>query len=438
MTSTTLYIVLLLNVFVQITVHSEMCFAQLPSASGQTPKPFALPSIKDSLNLRPYVSIDLSYRILLPEPTYSNNWIFQEGKIGINVANADIVGGKQNLTEFTQINNNALLSKIQGKVTDEKYYEADNIYSSITSFVFYDGKLGIRKFSLSDDRLYVMFAQFNNSTDAEFFGNAFKTFKIVNEAEVKAEIQRKFEEATPQDLPQEPVLKIQQSDVKEEKLKGKVKKIVEESENVTNDMDKKNRKISQTREYNKTGNLTKIVRIDYRGNPDSIEVYGFINGKRVSKSGYVKYPYNPPPPAPIPSKIQPEPKRDLRYTTSYEKKYQHGKLIEKAFYGNNGVIWLRQVSNYKDNQLEFLIYASDGKLNQKYVSTLDKNGLIAEEISFDVVTQKPNSDRKYKYTYEFDKKGNWIKKTTSKEVTEEEKTFFKPLYIYYRTISYYE
>ena len=99
---------------------------------------------------------------------------------------------------------------------------------------------------------------------------------------------------------------------------------------------------------------------------------------------------------------------------------------------------MRQVSNYKDNQLEFLIYSSDGRLNQKYISTLDKNGLIVEEISFDVLTQKPNSDRKYTYSYEFDKKGNWIKKTTSKEVTEEGKTFFKPLYIYYRTLSYYE
>ena len=69
---------------------------------------------------------------------------------------------------------------------------------------------------------------------------------------------------------------------------------------------------------------------------------------------------------------------------------------------------------------------------------LDKNGLIIEETSFDVATQKPKSDRKYKYVYEFDKKGNWIKKTTSNEVTEEGKTFFKPLYVNYRIISYYE
>lgn len=428
---------LLLTLLAQLFIFSETRFAQLPPPSIQTPKPFARPSIKTPTQ-KPYVSIDLNYSILLPEPTYSSNWIFQEGKIGITGSNADIAGGKQNFKQFTQTNNDNLLSKIQGRVTDEKYYETDNIYSSVTLFAFDDGNFGVRKFSVSDNRLYVIFAQFTSSADAEFFDNAFKTFKSVGEEEVKAEIQRKFEEATPPELPQEPVLKNQQSDLKEENLKGKVSKIIEESENISPEPDKRNRKLAQTREYNNRGNLTKVVRIDYRGNPDSIEIYGYIDGKRVLKTGYVKYAYNPPPPAALPSKNQPEPKRDLRYSTSYEKKYQDGKLIEKILYSNNGNIWLRQVFNYKDNQLEFLSYTSDGKPNQKYVSTLDKNGLVLEETSFDVITQKPNAERKYKYAYEFDKKGNWVKRIISKEVTENEQTFFKPLYTNYRTITYYE
>jgi hypothetical protein len=358
--------------------------------------------------------------------------------VGINVNNAQIVGGKQNFKEFTQTNNSNLISKLQGKITDEKYYDAENDYSSITFFALDNGKFAIRKFAVSTNRLYIMFAEFEISDKGEFFENAFKTFKIVNELEVKAEIQRKFIEATPEDFPQKPILKDQQPDAKDENLWGKVSKIINESETITDDVSKKNRRVSQTREFNKDGYLTKVVGVDYRGNPDSVEVYGFIDGKRVSKAGYVKYPYNPPAPKPTPSRIQPEPKRDLRYTTSYEKKYQNGKLIEKTFYGNNGTMWLRQVSNFKDNQLEFLVYSSDGKLNQKYVSTIDNKELIVEETSFDVLTQKPYNDRKYKYIYELDKKGNWIKKTTSNEVTEDGRTFFKPLYIYYRTITYYE
>ena len=431
-----LFKVLLVSILVQSFFSFHSGFAQLPSPN-QTSKPSLPPTVKGLSIARPYVSIDLNYSILLPEPTYSNNWIFQEGKVGINVANADIAGGKQNFKEFTEINNNTLLSKVRGIVTDEKYLETDNLYSSVTSFTFNDGKFGIRKFSLSDERLYVMFAQFDNTADADFFANAFTTFKIVSDAEVKAEIQRKFEEATPKNLPQQPTLKNQQSEAKEENLKGEVKKIVDESENITDDASKKNRRISEVSEYDKNGNLIRKTRIDYRGNPDSITVYGFIDGKRVSKSGYVKYPYNPPPPMALPT-AQAEPAFDSRFSMSYEKKYKAGKLIETILYASNGKIITRTTYEYKDNQYEQSVYTADGKLNQKYIYKIDKYGQILERFDFDILPNKPYGDKKYSYVYEFDKKGNWIKKTTSKEVTKNGKTFFKPLYVYYRTITYYE
>ena len=432
-----LFSILLLSVFAQLFASSETFLAQLPPATSQNSKSVVRPSVKDLSLKRPYTSIDLNYSISLPEPTYSNDWIFQEGKIGINVANANIVGGKQNFKEFNQINNNTLLSKVKGKVTGEKYTETDNLSSSVTFFSFDDGKFGIRKFSLSDDRLYVMFAQFENSADSKYFEEAFETFKIVGESEVKAEIQKRLEEATPQDLPQEPALKNFVSDAKEENLKGKVKKIVEESETITDDPNKRNRKISEVSEYNKAGNLTKTVRIDYRGNPASITVYGFIDGKRVSKSSYIKYSYNPPPPMAVPS-AQVEPPSDSRYSISYEKKYKNGKLIEKILYGNNGKVITRTTYEYKDNQIEQTIYTADGKLNQKYVYLTDKHGQVLERSDFDVLPNRPYGDKKYSYVYEFDKYGNWIKKTTSREITENGKTFFKPVYIYYRAISYYE
>lgn len=432
-----LFNILFLSVFAQLFVLSATFFAQPPPAPSQNSKSVVRPSIKDLALKRPYISVDLFYSISLPEPAYSNDWIFQEGKIGINISNPKIVGGKQNFKEFNQLNNNVLLSKVKGKITDEKYNETDSLSSSTALFSFDDGKFGIRKYLLSDDRLYVMFAQFENSTDSRFFEDAFNTFKIVGESEVNAEIQRKFEEATPEDLPQEPVLKNFQSDAKEEKLKGKVKKIVEESETITDDPNKKNRKISETSEYNKAGNLTKTVRIDYRGNPASIEVYGFIDGKRVSKSGYLKYSYNPPPPIAV-SSAQVEPPSDSHYSMSYEKKYKNGKLTEEILYRNNGKVITRRIYEYKNKNIEESVYTADGKLNQKYIYLTDKNGQILERSDFDIIPNKPYGDKRYSYNYEFDKQGNWIKKTASKEVTENGKTFFKPLYIYYRTITYFD
>ena len=263
-----------------------------------------------------------------------------------NCCDASIAGEKQDFKKFNRINNETLLSKVKGIVADEKHSENDFSYSSVTSFAFDDGKFGIRKYVVSDNRLYVMFAQFDNSADAEFFANAFETFKIVSDAEVKAEIQRKFEEATPKDLPQEPVLKNLQTDAEEENLKGNVKKIVDESETITDDSNKKNRRISEISEYNRAGNLTKMVRIDYRGNPASITVYGFIDGKRVSKSGYVKYPYNPPPPMAAPS-AQADPPSDSRYSMSYEKKYKDGNLVEKFYTEATAKLLRAQLTNTK-------------------------------------------------------------------------------------------
>ena len=83
-----LFSILFLSVFAQLFVFSGNCFGQMPPTPNQTPKPIVRPSVKDLPVERPYVSLDLNYSILLPEPTYSNNWIFQEGKVGITVADA--------------------------------------------------------------------------------------------------------------------------------------------------------------------------------------------------------------------------------------------------------------------------------------------------------------------------------------------------------------
>ncbi len=431
--------ILSLICLIQLAGYSKICFAQSPPPSTQTGKPIERPSIKNGVNSRAYIEIDLRFSISLIEPTYSRDWLFKEGVVRISYAKPEITGGKQNLREFTKLNNDALLSKVQGKATNEKYYETGDAYSSVTNFKFDDGKSGLRKFFLTDEVLFILFAQYDNSTDTEYFAKAFETFKIVGEQEIRAELQRKFEEATPQALPQNPKLKDNHSDAKYENLKGKVMKIIEESENVSSDPTKVSRKPSQSLEYDKDGNLLKTVNYDYRGNPGSINVYGFIDGKRVSKYGFVKYPYNPPPPAPPPplTNTPPEPKRDLRYSTAYEYKYVDGKLVETFTYANNEKLLYRKVLSYKENQIEALQLSSNGKAYRKAISKVDQNGFVIKESSFDIIDDNPKEDRSFTYSYEFDTKGNWIKKVRSKEVIENGMTILTPVYVYYRTISYY-
>ena len=136
------------------------------------------------------------------------------------------------------------------------------------------------------------------------------------------------------------------------------------------------------------------------------------------------------------SKIdEPVKKPNPNYEYSFEYKYKDGKLIEKQMFFSSGKKGMRYVYNYSNNQVEELVYTTEGELNQKYLVTLNKNGNEIEKTSFGVTKVYPN--RKYRYEYEFDEKGNWIKKITSTEITENGKTTFKPTSVTYRTITYF-
>ena len=69
------------------------------------------------------------------------------------------------------------------------------------------------------------------------------------------------------------------------------------------------------------------------------------------------------------------------------------------------------------------------------LSTLDEKGNQIEETSFE--TRDGSIRDKYSRTYEFDARGNWIKRTTSKWVTKDGKSYYAPAYVDYRTITYY-
>lgn len=263
------------------------------------------------------------------------------------------------------------------------------------------------------------------------------SFKLLSQSEVDAEWKKKIARATPSPLPQEPVSKRPKSDAEDDGLKGKVKTVFTETEDLSGTWSVGGRKPSSMDYYNEQGNLTKRESYDYRGNPSDIRVYGYLDGDRASHYKSIDYEYNPPPmmaPAPAPGKSKP--KYDPRYSYKFKYKYDDsGRLIEEAWYGNSGELWLRYVYKYEGKQKEQLVYSKDGSLNQKYSSTLDDKGNEIEEIIYDT---KDNSVReKYSYSYEFDARGNWIKRTTSKWTTKDGKSQFEPYSMTYRTITYY-
>lgn len=263
------------------------------------------------------------------------------------------------------------------------------------------------------------------------------SFKLLTEAEVAAELKRKAAEATPGSLPQEPVAPKAKSDAEDEGLKGKVRTVFTESEDLSGTWAVAGRKPSSMVYFNERGNFTKREAYDYRGNLFDITAYGYLDGARVALFKTIRYEYDPPPMmmAPVPGKTA-ERKADPRYSNKYRYKYDDkGRLIEELLYLNDGTLDLSYIYKYQDNRREELVYDEQGALNQKYSVTFDEKGNEKEETIFDV---KDNSVKeKFSYAYEFDNQGNWIKRTTSKWTTKDGQSGFTPYSIDYRTITYY-
>ncbi len=367
-------------------------------------------------------------------------WKFQEGDaivMFVDFPEADLKGTEEDLQKISANLNAAILKNFpQGKAIDEKFFKLGDFPASHTSFSLGDDKYGIQRLYLVKNRLYRALAIYQNAENGKFLNQALDTFNLISQAEVDAELQKKFAAMKPPALPQEPVAAKEKTDAEDENLKGKVKKVVEDSEDLSVTWSVQGRKPSSVTYFNEKGNYIEIDLYDYKGNPFQITMYGYIDGKRVSNSKTTSYEYDPPPMM-IPKSKTEEPvkKADPRYEYSFEYKYKDGKIIERQMIYSNGKKSLRYVSNYSGNQVGKLVYDEKDKLNQKYLYTLDQDGNEIEGISYGVLKIYP--DRKYRHTYEFDTKGNWIKQITSTATTENGMTSFKPSSVTYRTITYF-
>ena len=249
----------------------------------------------------------------------------------------------------------------------------------------------------------------------------------------KVDIPKKIAEATPPELPQSPVEPRVSTDAKDEGLKGKVKSVVDYS------LEAGKRSIGEENYYNSDGNLIRSISYD-EGFPESVTVYGFVNGMRVSRSGDVKYKSGEkPPPKGMSITMNlnndlPGVKRDERYDARYERKYDaENRLIELRRLGNNGKLWSLQTNTYSGNMRTWREFWEDGQEVSKSDYFSNEQGNTVKENSYggdnDVTT--------HVMTYKFDAQGNWIVKMTFKEMKTKGKMVRKLLWTSYRTIIYY-
>lgn len=290
-----------------------------------------------------------------------------------------------------------------------------------------------------NQRVYQLTAAFKKDPQVqESAVKALDSFKLLTPADVDTAIQKKVAEATPSPLPQEPVAPKPKSDAEDEGLKGKVKEVSSEDGDLSGTWAVGRRKPTRSAHYNERGNVVRTVTYDWKGNPFDFNAYGYIDGDRASKYNSIRYEYDPPPvmAAPSPAGVE-KPKSDPRYSIRYKYKYdEKGRQVEIQRYRNDGRLAGRTVRSFKDGQVETLAYNADKELVDKRVETLDAKGNVIETIYFDVRTDTVRT--RYSYVYDsFDAQGNWVKKTTSKWMTKDGKSFFEPSYVTFRIITYY-
>lgn len=429
-----------------------------PNIFGGKPTKTSLESIKQLPVLEPFVSLDGRFSIgLSPKIQLFDNltpktlgfnangseftWKYDEGEIHVaflDYSTNDFKGIEIELKGLIDYSENRILKTEPNAVTSSEVFNKNGEIHLVSQKIeLSENQFIIQRLYGVNKRIYRLFAIYNNSENAKFVNAAFDTFKLISQTEIDAEIQKKYEETRPSPLPQTPNVARVKSDAENEGLKGKVKKVITESEDLSGKWIVQGRKIYGITYFNEQGNFTQRDSYNHKGFPHSITVYGYIAGKRVSNAKSVSYDDNPTIriSSSVSSKKTESLKTDNRYQLSYEFKYLEGKLIEMILKSNADEIWMRYKYKYSKNRVEELIYSEDGKINQHYVINFDENGNEIEKTNKDVL--KIYGEKKYRYEYEFDEQGNWIKQTTFQEEAENGLKLFKPYSVYYRTIIYW-
>jgi hypothetical protein len=230
------------------------------------------------------------------------------------------------------------------------------------------------------------------------------------------------------------------SDREDAGLKSKVKSVVVEAEQLPNSTNRQyggRRQPVYTENYDEQGNLTEQFDFDYQGNLRTKRVYFNLDGEKVSKTESIRQDYDPPPPMLPPSPAAPK-TRDPRYSTKYKDTYDtNGNLIERQLLSNDGSKSTRLVYTYdkNDNKTKMEFYFNGEKLEFTTIYTYNSKGIQTGGTS----TRADGSLRdKSTYEYlEFDSKGNWTKKKTSRLNDKAGQRQFEPYEITYRAITYY-
>jgi hypothetical protein len=252
--------------------------------------------------------------------------------------------------------------------------------------------------------------------DVRGIEESLKLFNSVKYFSVRETVEKRMAAAARKSLPQSPALKLTQTAAAHHNLKGRVKSVRQEAEDVPVLVGTGNRRLEADETYDRAGNLLKSFWFQNSGKPTSVTVYGFVGGARVSDSEEIDYDTNfsitalgqgnvklPPP--------------DLRYEYRYANRYDASKrLSERKEYDNRGELNSTYAFIYKDDLMEEKWFGADGELNSTKRRQLDKNG---NELKYEFWWYEETDKEVETYDYQkFDRFGNWTERRVVKKITD--------------------
>lgn len=256
------------------------------------------------------------------------------------------------------------------------------------------------------------------------------------QAQLTPAIAKRIANNTPRPLPQTDKPSKSKSDLEDKNVRGRAKNIIEEREYFDETGSSEGRHFRSIIDYNNRGDRTKAVYFGDNGFPYEVSMFGYLDGARVNHfttiyedSGIIVGG------AIAGDEPQMGGKPDPRYNYKYVYQYSSGKLVSQQTFHSDGTKWLSYVYHRTGNQIEELIYSSNGKLNQKYITVLDSKGDEIERRDIAVINL-PRADRIFRIVTDTkDGHGNWTKRTFFK--VESGSAQKLPYRIEYRTITYF-
>ncbi len=291
---------------------------------------------------------------------------------------------------------------------------------------------------LAGDRVFNIVAETRDTGEANvrLIRGVFDSFEILDPKFVAEKIEQRLKENTPADLPQKPAVTKKTSDSEDQKLRGRVRSVLDEYSpvNLKGGALKPRRRAYQ--EFDENGRLLKRIDFDNLGNPFQVRVYGFVAGKRVARLGpTIRY-------GGIVSGIliggTAVRRSEPRFDEFYKYVYVGTKLTEERCYDASGGLQSRVAYKHRPGIVEISFFNLGGRIGQRRWTSLDKDGNESEvKISTPSSTFEPESRYRFRYDV-IDGHGNWTKRTLLKWYGYDGEGTFQVEEIQSRTITYFD